>query len=34
MFGVETLTLRMDLVWEEIGTNEMHSSEVEIVPDL
>ncbi len=34
MSGVETLTFSMDLVLEEIGTNERQSGEVEMVPDL
>ena len=32
--SVETLTFRMGLVWDETGTKEIQSSEVEIVPDL
>lgn len=34
MSGVETLTFNIDLVVEDIGTNERQSFEVEIVPDL
>lgn len=34
MSGVETLTLRIDLVWDEKGTKERQSLEEEMVPDL
>ena len=34
MSQVETLTFRIDLVWDETGTKDKQSYEVEIVPDL
>jgi hypothetical protein len=34
MSGVETLTFRIDLVWEAKGTKERQSLEEEMVPDL
>lgn len=32
--GVETLTFNIDFVFEEVGTNDKQSFEVEMVPDL
>ena len=34
MSYVETLTFRIDFVWDETGTKDKQSYEVEIVPDL
>lgn len=34
MSGVDTLTFRIDFVWDETETKDKQSSEVETVPDL